>query len=319
MLALSLPLLSFADNTETSASKIKLMVHWSPQSQFAGYYVAEARGLYRKHGVDVEVLRGGPGHDPISTLASGEAQFATAFLTAALVRRDGGVPLVHLSQVVNQSSQMIVAWKSMGVAGLQDLSGKRVSVWEGDLRAAFAGLFRAQGIQPRIVSQYYSTNLFLHRGVAACTAMYYNEFNMLYQAGVDESELSLFFLKDYGLGAPEDGIYCLDETLRRDPALCRAVVAASLEGWLYTNDHRAEALDIVMKRVREAHVVTNQPHMHWMLEKILPTIVPPAGASWKLGNLDTEAYEKTATLMKETGLISAIPPLAEFHREASTP
>lgn len=304
---------------DTSTATAKLIVHWSPQSQFAGYYLAEDLGLYRKHGVDVGVLRGGPGRDSLSALVSGEATFATAFLSAALVRRDAGVPLVHLTQIVNQSNQMLVAWRGMGISDIRHLNKRRVSVWDGDLRAAFLGLFKTQAITPHVVSQYYSTNLFLLRGVAACAAMYYNEFDMLYQAGVDESELSLFFLRDYGLGAPEDGIYCLEETFRREPGLCRAVVDASLEGWGYAAQNRDKALAVVMGRVREAHVVTNYPHMAWMLDKILPTIVPPPGASWKLGELDPAAYDKTASLLKETGLISNAPAQSEFHREPSRP
>jgi hypothetical protein len=36
-----------------------------------------------------------------------------------------------------------------------------------------------------------------------------------YQAGVDESELSPLFMRDFGCGFPEDGIYCLEETFNR--------------------------------------------------------------------------------------------------------
>ena len=45
--------------------------------------------------------------------------------------------------------------------------------------------------------------------------MNYNELHMLFQAGVDADEITVFSLKDYGFGFPEDGLYCTAGTLRR--------------------------------------------------------------------------------------------------------
>ncbi len=43
-----------------AADPITLQLKWVPQAQFAGYYVAQAKGYYKAEGVDVVNKLGGP-------------------------------------------------------------------------------------------------------------------------------------------------------------------------------------------------------------------------------------------------------------------
>jgi NitT/TauT family transport system substrate-binding protein len=145
--------------------------------------------------------------------------------------------------------------------------------------------------------------------------MYYNEYHMLFQAGVDEGELTALYMKDYGCGFPEDGIYCLEYTLRTRPEESKAFVAASLAGWEYASAHREEALDIVMKYVQEVNLPTNRAHMRWMLEKILPTIIPGEENFWELGQLSRNDYRRTVEILKQRELIIDAPSYEIFRGE----
>lgn len=300
---------------DTSAKPVTLILQWMPQAQFAGYYVALDKGIYREHGLDVRIIRGGPDRDGVEYLEKGDADFAIMFLSGALSGRDRDVPLVHLGQIVNQSNLMLVGWKEKGIKDARSLNGRKVSLWGGAFQADFLSFFTAKDVQPQTIPQYYSVNLFLAKGVDVCSAMYYNEYHMLFQAGVDESELTAFFMKDFGFGFPEDGIYCLEHTLRTRPAESASFAAASLAGWKYAAEHREEALDIVMKYVQEAQLPTNRAHMRWMLEKILPTIIPGEEASWELGRLSREDYRRTVEILKQHELIAGAPSYEIFRGE----
>jgi NitT/TauT family transport system substrate-binding protein len=274
--------------------------------------VAKDKGFYSRRGLDVRIRHAGPTRLPVQELTSGRADFTTAFLTSALHYRDRGVPLVNVAQVVNRSSLMLVAWKGEGVRSLQDLQGRKVSIWEGDYRAPFLGVFAAHHVTPVVYPQYYSVSLFLRRGVSACSAMYYNEYHMLYQSGVDPEEVTTFFLRDHGYDVPEDGVYCLESFRRARPTVCASFREATLEGWGYARDHPEEALRLVMQYVTAGHVPTNATHMRWMLTAILPCIVPGAGARWQLGELSRTDYEKCVTLMKAQRLIVRAPTYEAF-------
>lgn len=295
----------------------RFLMQWSPQSQFAGYYLAADRSLFEKSGVQVEIIEGGPERDPAAWLRAGKADFATLFLTGALAARAEGVPVVHLAQVVNRSTQMLVAWKKHGIEELADLDERRVSVWGGGFRPGYLAVFESAGVRPEIVPQYYSVNLFLHEGVVACAAMEYNEYHMLYQAGIDHGALAAWYMRDIGFDIPEDGIYCLEETYRRYPAACQAIAEASLAGWRLAGEDPEAALDTVMHHVLVPNVPTNRPHMRWMLEKILPAILPGEEGSWTFGVLDPKDYARAAETLKRYGVVDTAPSYAAFRGEAA--
>ncbi len=293
---------------------LTITLQWLPQSQFAGYYVAQDQGFYRNKGLAVTILHGGPELDPLDFLAEGSSDFATTFLISALRRRDAGLPLINIAQIVHRSTTMLIVRKKSGIKSLRDLNGKRISLWKGNLGVPFEAVLASRGIKPgRRFDQNYSVNLFLHNGVDACSAMYYNEYNMLYQAGLDEDDVLTFPLRDHGADIPEDGIYCLESTWKSRPAQCRAFVEATLEGWRYARAHPDKALQSVMKRVSGAHLPTNRSHMKWMLEKILPVIIPDTGDPWKPGILSPRDYVRAADLMKRQGLIRSAPSHGRFH------
>lgn len=292
--------------------ELNLILQWSPQSQFAGYYLAESQGFFARRGLQVRIQKGGPDVDSIKLLAEGKAHFTTMFLTGAIAARDRGIPLVLCGQMVNRSHLMIVGWRNQGIQRLEDLDGQKISIWEGNFRGAFVGLFQALGIHPIIFPQNYTVNLFLRKGVAGCSAMEYNEYHMIYQAGVDLEEISSFLLREHGFDIPEDGIYCMEDFYRGNREKCRAFVEACLEGWRYAQEHPEEALDVVMQKVRESHLPTNRAHMKWMLEKILPGILPAQGSSWTAGQLSETGYRRALEAMKQQIDLSKALPLSRF-------
>lgn len=279
--------------------------------------MALQKGLYAKRGLQVTILRGGPDLEPVERMRKGAADVATTFLTGALMARDRGVPMVHLAQVVNRSGLLLVTRKNSGIKKIEDLDGRRVSLWGDQWNTPYLALFAARKVRPKIVPQNYSVELFLRGGVDACSAMHYNEYHRIIQAGVDPEEMTLFFLKDYGLGVPEDGIYALEPFYREHPDACRALAEASMEGWAAAAQAPGEALALVMDYARESHVPTNAAHMRWMLQTILPTIVPGQGDSWKLGELPRAEYERTVAQIVARGLIREAPSFDSFRGQGN--
>lgn len=294
-----------------ATERVRLILQWEPQAQFAGYYLALEKGFYRERGLDVEIIPGGPAIDSLAYLESGEAEFATAFLTGAITAAADGAPVIDVCQVVNRSGLLIVARRDV-IQDRDDLDGRRVSLWGASFRTAYLGYFETAGIEPRIVPQYYSVNLFLQGGVDACAAMDYNEYHTIIQAGVDPDELTTFSMRDAGFGFPEDGIYALAATVRKHPQLCRDFAAASLEGWDYCRRHPDEAVSRVMDHARAAHVPTNRVHQRWMLDHILAAIYPGDGDGWEPGVLSRVDYERTRAIMIDEGLIAGAPAYRRF-------
>ncbi len=290
---------------------VRIALQWLPQSQFAGYYMASEQGFYRAAGLDVKLLHAGPGPSSLDFLVEDRAEFCTMFLGDAIVYAREPVALAHAAQFVQRSSLMLVGWKDMGIETPADLDGKRISYWPGTFSIAFTAFFHQYGIQPKVLPQHHSVNLFLHRGVAACAAMYYNEYHRIYQAGYDYDQLTLFLMRDYGLGFPEDGLYTSVETAARHPEVCRALRRATLAGWEYARQHPEEAIDAVLRASRRVGVPANRPHSRWMLEHVLVSIFPTENDVVP-GRLERCRYQETVQALVGAGLIDDAPPFDAF-------
>jgi NitT/TauT family transport system substrate-binding protein len=304
--------MSSAAAETTSPAKVRFVPQWVPQAQFAGYYVALERGLYRHSDLDLTILRGGPDRPPSECLEKGGADFAVMFLSTGIVKRARGLRIVNLAQMVQRSALMLVAKKSSGILSPEDLQGKKIGLWGEDFRVQPRAFFSKYGLSVEMVPQSTTLNLFLRGGVDAASAMWYNEYHMILNAGLDPDELTTFFLADHGMNFPEDGIYCTEETFRKNPGLCVRFVKASVEGWKYAFAHPEEALDIVMKYVNEANVATSRVHQEWMLGRMKDIMLPPR-QDIPMGRLLETSYDHVALELERNGMIDRVPSFSQFH------
>jgi NitT/TauT family transport system substrate-binding protein len=305
-------LMAAAGYSQPALKKITFIPQWSPQAQFAGYYAAFEKGIYARHGLNVKILRGGAHRPSSELLEKGEADVASIWLSTALQKRSSGVKLVNIAQVVQRSSLMLIAKKSRGIRRPEDLEGKKVGLWGDDFRIQPTAFFKKYKVTVKVVPQSYSVNLFLRDGVDAASAMWYNEYHTVLNAGINADELTTFFYSDYGLNFPEDGIYVMEEMLRKDPAAVCAFVNASLEGWRWAFDHPEETIDMVLKYMIEANVPANRVQQRWMLERMKDTIIPSGKNGAAVGILKKEDYERVGKELKEGGLVGSVPDMDGF-------
>lgn len=114
-----------AEDAPKAQKKASMTLHWYPQTQFAGYYMAREKGFFLKRGIDMEIRRGGADVDVVEELRSGRTLFSTMFLTGALRFRSEELRLVNVGQIVNRSNLLIVAKKKSGIKTVKDLNGRR--------------------------------------------------------------------------------------------------------------------------------------------------------------------------------------------------
>lgn len=122
--------LVFALSSGAQAQKltqVKLQLKWFPQAQFAGFFVAQAKGYYKAEGLDVKLLPIGD-QSPIQTVATGTADFGTTWITDLLTARQQGIPVVHIAQLFQKSGFTLVSLKTSNITKPADLKGKRIGV-----------------------------------------------------------------------------------------------------------------------------------------------------------------------------------------------
>ena len=248
------------------AQRIVFTPQWTPQSQFAGYYVAQEKGFYKKAGVEVDFQHPSASYSAANRLLEGSSDIITQQLVQAMILIDQGMPIVHILQTSQRNSLVLVS-RSDTLRTLQDLKGKKVGIW----KAGFGDLAYIMDTEKELNIKWVpfleSVNLFLSGAIDATLAMDYNEYQKIRVSGHEDKPVIRFSDTEYDY--PEDGLYVSEDFYKLHPDKVKAFAEASRKGWEWAHEHPEETLDIVMKWVAKENVHTNRIHQKWMLEKIL--------------------------------------------------
>lgn len=292
-----IPFLMFL-TTQAQQPKIVFAPQWLPQAQFAGYYVAQEKGFYKDAGVDVEIIHPSTSIQATSLLLSGKADLISLFLTTALSVRNQGTDLVNVGQISQHSAIMIVTKKSGGIEKVDQLNGKKVGIWKSGFDELPKALISERKLNVEWIPILSSVNLFMMGGIDAMTVMSYNEYDQIINSGLNEDELNVFPLADYGFDVPEDGLYCLRSTYQNQKATLSKFLSATLKGWDFVAANKEYALEVVIGRMQLAHVPANKVHQEWMLSKVLD-LIAPGDKKCKRGELLESDFDKANRIINK--------------------
>ncbi len=303
VLAAAVAVSALANQAMAQAEKVVVQMKWVPQAQFAGYYVAAAKGYYKAAGLDVTIKPGGPDVSPVQVLAGNQADAIVNWMPDALAAREAGVPLVNIAQIFDKSGLMLTCKKASGVASPKDFKGKTLGVWFGGNEYPFLNWMAKLGLKPdtdvKVLKQGFNVDPLLQNQAACISTMIYNEYWQVVDAGVKESDLITFFYEKEGVASLEDGLYVLEGKLK-DPAFVVRMgkfVKATLQGWNDAVKNPAEAAKIVVAADPSGSATLKVQERQM---KNVATLISNAGTA-KMGYLEPAAYERTVKVLLAGG------------------
>ncbi len=235
----------------TAQDKIR-MGHSSIGATNGSIWVAEEKGLFKKHGVDVEVIfLGGGGARVVSSLLAGDIQFSVGGGEGSVRSQMRGAETVIASSTLSKGLQRILAKPE--IKTYQDLRGKRIGITQYGSAAHLVLLLMLKkwNMRPDQVQ-------ILQVGSSPALLA------SLDKGGIDAAVLTLptFFLaEDKGyrvVGDPNTmDIYYLQNTLETTRSYIkknREAVIKFLKGYIegiaYFKKNKKESLDIMRKKLR---------------------------------------------------------------------
>ena len=286
-----------------AADKVTVQLKWLPQAQFAGYYVAQAKGYYKEAGLDVTIKPGGPDISPVQVIAGNQADVVVNWMPDALAAREAGVPLVNIAQVFNQSGLMLTCKKSSGVTSPKDFKGKTLGVWYGGNEYPFLNWMAKLGYKPdtdiKVLKQGFNVDPLLQNQAACISTMIYNEYWQVVDSGIKESDLVTFFYEKEGVATLEDGLYVMEAKLK-DPAFVARMakfLKASFKGWNdAVKDPEGAAKIVVAADTSGSATLKVQKRQMENVAKLITN----AGTT-KIGYLEPAAYERTVKVLLAGG------------------
>lgn len=248
------------------AQKITFSPQWSAQSQFAGYYAALEKGFYDEAGLDVSIVHPSNSYSSINMLKDGTTDFITCELIQAMMASDKGIRLVNLLQTTQHTTLVLISHEK-NISKMSDLAGRRIGTWKVGFSEIPYIIDKEHKLGVEWVKFINPLNIYISRAIDATLGKSYNEGILFSMSGITPGSILRF--SEMGYDYPEDGLYVSEAFFKKNPDVCRKFAEASRKGWEWVRNNRKEAVDIVMKYVKEANVSTNIYVQKWMLEEVL--------------------------------------------------
>jgi len=291
-----------AGGAAQAADDVTLQLKWVTQAQFAGYYVAQAKGFYEEEGLNVTILPGGPDVAPTQVIAGGGADVVIDWMPSALAAREKGLALVNIAQPFKSSGMMLTCLKESGVASPADFADKTLGVWFGGNEYPFLNWMNKLGLKTdgsaggvTVLKQGFNVDPLLQKQAACISTMTYNEYWQVIDAGVAPEDLITFKYEDEGVATLEDGLYVMEDKLA-DAAFAEKMVKfvrASMKGWKYAEANPDEAAMIVLDN--DATGAQTEVHQKRMMGEIAKLTAGSNGA------LDPADYDRTVAALMSGG------------------
>lgn len=291
--------LEIAGTVYGQSNRIVFTPQWTPQSQFAGYYVAQAKGFYQEEGLEVVFDHPSASSSALNRLEEGSSHIIGLQLIQAIKLIGDEVPLVNILQTSQRNSLMIVP-RYNNIRSLQDLRGKKVGVWKAGFCELAYMLDRREKLNIEWIPFINYVNLFVSGAIDATVAMSFNEYLQILACGIQPQHV--FYFSDFGYDIPEDGLYVTADYYRTHQKAVQAFARASVKGWKWAAQHPQETLDIVMRLVRKYHVATNRLQQQRMLENVLE-LQCERHTTTRPFRLQPEHVEKASALLLDDGYI----------------
>ena len=210
---------------------IRFATDWRAQAEQGGFYQALATGEYRKRGLDVRIVQGGPGVNVPQLLASGAVDMgmgSNSFIVLNLAQQH--VPVKAVAAYFQKDPQVLIAHPQPGLYSIADLKGRPILLSDASVAAFWVWLKSKYGFTDDQIRKYtFNAAPFIaDRRVAQQGYVTSEPYTIEKQAGFKPT---VFLLADNGYPGYAAMALARDSLITENPAAVQAFVEASAAGW----------------------------------------------------------------------------------------
>jgi len=240
--------LTIATGNAQQLDKVRFGTNWVAEAEHGGFYQALADGTYRRHGLDVTIVPGGPNVNNRILLPVGKIDF---FLSANLLQAFDAVaqsvPTISVAALFQKDPQVLLAHPDQGIERFEDLKKLTLLVSNEGLATYFQWMKADFGFREEQVKPYtFNPQPFLADKRVAMQGYVTSEPYAVERAG--RFKPKIFLLADYGFDTYSTLIETRRELVEKQPDLVRRFVEASIIGWMNYIYHDNKAANAMIKR-----------------------------------------------------------------------
>jgi NitT/TauT family transport system substrate-binding protein len=219
------------DATPAGVTRLKLATDWRGEAELGGYYQALATGEYKKRGLDVTLIQGGPAVNVPQLLATGAVDVgvgSNSFIVMNLAKENA--PVKAVAAFMQKDPQVLIAHPDQGINSIADMKGRPILLSDASITAFWVWLKAKYQFSDDQVRKYnYSSAPFLADKRVIQQGYATSEPYLIEKEG--KIKPAVFLLADSGYPAYASMALVPDSLIAKNPAAVQAFVEATAAGW----------------------------------------------------------------------------------------
>jgi NitT/TauT family transport system substrate-binding protein len=291
--------------------KLTVRFTWKLKGEYAPLFVALDKGYYKAEGLDVELAEGSGAQTVLKLLASGNEKFGYGPAVSAAQAVSQGLPVKVVALYQTKAPMGVISFPDVPLKSPKDLEGKRLAISVGETFGDMLGPFtRINNVDIGKIQQIQMDNSarttqFLTRKIDVMSVYLSNEWPQIEKRA--NIKFNVLRVADFGLNLLGASIIVGNAFAEQNPQAVKKLLRATAKGYRDAIADPKEAARMMAKYMKvpeDAEVLVRQ------VEATVVSTNAPQGKP--IGWQDSADWQANLTLLKETGGLPEVKPLAAY-------
>ena len=219
------------DAAPVGETQLKLATDWRAEAELGGYYQALATGEYKKRGLDVTLIQGGPAVNVPQLLATGAVDVGVGsnnFIVMNLAQQK--TPVKAVAAFMQKDPQVLIAHPDAGIAKIADMKGHPILLSDASVTAFWVWLRSKYGFTDDQIRKYNFNNapFLADKRIVQQGYLTSEPYTIEKEAHLKPA---VFLLADEGYPGYAGMLLAPDSLIKSNPAAVKAFIEATAAGW----------------------------------------------------------------------------------------
>ena len=229
--AVALAACSPVKKADSGLTAIRFATDWRAQAEHGGFYQALATGEYRKRGLDVKIIQGGPSVNVPQLLATHSVEMGMGsndFIVMNMAQEKA--PVRAVAAFMQKDPQVLIAHPGQNIASIADMRGRPILLSDAAVTAYWVWLKAKYGFTDAQVRKYtFNVAPFLNDKRVIQQGYVTSEPYTIQKQG--HMTPAIFLLADEGYPSYATMALANEDLIKSNPKAVQAFVDATAAGW----------------------------------------------------------------------------------------
>ena len=263
---------------------------------FAPFYIAQDKGFFKKHGLEVNLEPGFSELNPVKMVDSNQDEIGIlGGPELAMTASNNGANIKAFALLhKNSNFASVITKKESGITTVQQLEGLNVGFFYGHISTdVLRSLFQQEGIKVNETDEGFNYSRFIANQIPAQWAFTTTAGINLPAKGID---INIISPSDYGIITHGYTFIADSETFKNDKSILQSFLAATIEATEYSIANREESIQSVLNRTNDLNreTVSNQLDLYEAAIK----------NNERIGWFTNDLFDDTRNRMVELGILT---------------